>query len=59
MSEEVKAALESLREMQSNLEREVEWVLTEDLTIRGEHIHSHVSAIDVAISNLINYLESK
>jgi spore coat polysaccharide biosynthesis protein SpsF (cytidylyltransferase family) len=56
---EVELALESLREMQSNVEREVEWVLTDREEFRqNAAMYSHLSAINIAISNMINFLEN-
>lgn len=62
MSTESKMALESLREMQIKLEREVEWIIYEDSDENEPHYraaHSFIAAIESAMSDLINYLESK
>jgi len=59
MTGESEMALTSLREVQSKLEREIEWILSDDETLNQYTILHYISAIDNAISSLINFLESK
>jgi hypothetical protein len=59
MTGESQLALMSLREVQSKLELEIEWILSDDETLNQYTILHYISAIDNAISSLINFLESE
>ena len=59
MSTEVKLALSNLRHIQYTLEREVEWVLSDDVDIWQQDIKKKLFAINIAIGDLIEYLEDE
>lgn len=59
MSGESTMALCSLHEVQSKLEYEIEFILSDDETLNQYKVLYYISAIDNAVSNLIKYLESK
>jgi len=59
MSTEVKLALSNLRHIQYTLEREVEWVLSDDEDIWQQDIKKKLFAINITIGDLIEYLEDE
>jgi hypothetical protein len=58
---EIEMALENLIDIQVQIERNVKWVLTDDpdLLQNFQAPRLYLSAINVAISNMIAYLEQK